>query len=55
MQQTVTSSTGVKRRMVTLQSPAKKKCVLQLWREQVTLGDTIGMLLKNTSDNICEH
>ena len=43
VQQTVTSANGVKRRMVTLQSPTKKKCVLQLWREQVILGDKIGM------------
>ena len=44
VQQTVTSSGGVKRRMVTLQSPTKKKCILQLWRDQVILGDKIGML-----------
>ena len=43
IQQTVTSLTGVKRRMVTIESPAKRKCILQLWRDQVVLGDTIGI------------
>lgn len=43
IQPTVTSAKGVKRRMVTIESPAKKKCIIQLWREQVILADTIGM------------
>ena len=43
IQPTVTSAKGVKRRMVTIESPAKKKCIIQLWREKVVLGDTIGM------------
>ena len=43
IQPTVTSAKGVKRRMVTIESPAKKKSIIQLWREQVILGDTIGM------------
>ena len=43
IQPTVTSAKGVKRRMVTIESPAKKKCIIQLWCDQVILDDTIGM------------
>ena len=37
--------TGVKRSAVTLESPTKKKCIVNLWRNQSSLSDNLGIFL----------
>ena len=41
--QTVVSRNNVKRKTVMIESPTKKRCQINLWREQVHLAGAVGM------------
>ena len=39
----ITGAMGVKTRLITLESPLKKRFGVHLWRDKINLGDGIGM------------
>ena len=43
MSDTITSASGIKWKIVTLESPMKKRCAIQLWHDQIYLADGIGI------------